>query len=179
VNICIGLQSRTVPLTWHINVWGGFSPTLYISQHLLFCLIHPCTVLLFGALAITNVSREVPCHNDTARPESHEITRPSWGGLFSPFLGLWALPGNRLNDSESPTPLKGCVVRGAVHPRCSRPSPVRFTAPVRLLSAPPRGGINGLGPTSGLVPTTEPSMKWNERSSPPLATCRPWKPKCS
>ena len=26
---------------------------------------------------------------------------------------------------------------------------------------------------------TEPSIRWNERSSPPLATYRPWKPKCS
>ena len=38
---------------------------------------------------------------------------------------------------------------------------VSFTAPVRLLAAPPwGGGINGLGRMSGLVPTrpTEPSM---------------------
>ena len=44
--------------------------------------------------------------------------------------------GKSLYESGSPTPLKGCVVRGAVHPRCCRPSPVRFTAPVRLLAAP-------------------------------------------
>ena len=179
MNICIGLQSRTVPLTWHINVWGGFSPTLYISQHLLFCLIHPCTVPLFGALAITNVSREVPCHNDTARPESHEITRPSWGGLFSPFLGLWALPGNRFTTVRAQLHSRDVwFEEQSTHAALDR---LPFVSPhlVRILAAPPRGGINGLGPTSGLVPTTEPSMKWNERSSPPLATCRPWKPKCS
>jgi len=58
-----------------------------------------------------------------------------------------------LYESGSPTLLEGCVVRGAVHPHCSRPSPVRFTAPVRLLAAPSRGGgINGLDLMSGLVP---------------------------
>jgi len=41
-----------------------------------------------------------------------------------------------LYESGSPTPLKVCVVRVAVQPSCSRPSPVRFTAPVRLLAAP-------------------------------------------
>jgi len=40
-----------------------------------------------------------------------------------------------LYESVSRTPLKGCVVQVAVHPRCSRSSPVRFTAPVRLLTA--------------------------------------------
>jgi len=34
------------------------------------------TVPLFGALAIPDVSGEVPCHDDTTRPEPHEITRP-------------------------------------------------------------------------------------------------------
>ena len=60
-------------------------------------------------------------------------------------------------ESGSPTPLKGCVVRVADHPRCSRPSPVRFTSSFCQICGysqpPPRGGgINGLGLMSGLVP---------------------------
>ena len=62
-----------------------------------------------------------------------------------------------LYESGSPTPLKGCVVRGAVHPRCCRPSPVRFTASFTRYAATRSRhrqevhGINGLGLMSGLV----------------------------
>jgi len=45
-------------------------------------------------------------------------------GLPRPVGFTW----KSLHESRSPTPLNWCVVRGAVHPHCSRSSPVRFTA---------------------------------------------------
>jgi len=56
--------------------------------------------------------------------------------VFQPLLRPVGFTLDLLYESGSPTPLKVCVVREAVHPRCSRPSPVRFTAPVLLLTAP-------------------------------------------
>ena len=70
--------------------------------------------------------------------------------VFQPLPWPVGFTWELIYESGSRTPLKGCVVRGAVHPGCSQPSPVRFTAPVRLLAAPPRGrGINGLDLMSG------------------------------
>jgi len=110
----------------------------------------------------------------TASPHAQGRTRWVFQSLPRPVGFTW----KSLYDSGSPTPLKVCVVRGAVHPRCCRPSPVRFTAPVRLLADPTaRRWDYRTRPDVRIG--TEPSVRWNEQSSPPLATCRPWKPKCS
>jgi len=68
----------------------------------------------------------------TASPDPHGRKQGHSDVGFPRHVGFtWEL----IYESGSLTPLKGCVVQGAVHPRCSRPSPVRFTAPVRLLAA--------------------------------------------
>jgi len=73
--------------------------------------------------------------------------------VFQPLPRPVGFTWESLYESGSPTPLKVRVVRGAVHPPCSQPSPVRFTAPVRLLAAATaRRWDYGLGPMSGLVP---------------------------
>ena len=107
---------------------------------------HPGTVLLLAAWVIWLCQGR-------ASPDLHGRNNAIVRWVFHPLPRPVGFTLDLFYESGSPTPLKGCVVRGAVHPRCSRPSPVRFTAPVRLLAAPPRGaGINGLGLMSGLVP---------------------------
>ena len=104
------------------------------------------------------------CLDDPSRTSRNDkaLVKSAFQSLTRPVGLTW----KSLYESEwSPTALKGCVVRGAVHPRCCRPSPVRFIAPVRLLAAA-RCRINGLG--SDVRIDTEPSynVRWNERSSP-------------
>jgi len=72
------------------------------------------------------VSREVPCLDGLSRCSRKNKAIKKWG--FQPLPRPVSFTLDLLYESGSPTPLKGCVVRGAVHPRCSRPSPVRFTA---------------------------------------------------
>jgi len=88
------------------------------------------------------VSREVPCLDDLSRSSRNDkvLVRRAFQSHPRPVGFAW----KSLHESGSPSLLKGCVVREAVHPHCSRPSPVGFTDLVRQL--PPRGGgINGLG----------------------------------
>ena len=152
--------------------------TLRATESWMFSVIWsvPYSVSSVGYLA---APREVPCLDDPSRSARNDKALVRWlARLFNHFLGLWALHGNRCTRAGAQFHSRGVwFEKQFTHPHCSRPSHVRFTAPVRLLAAPPRGGgINGLDLMSGLVP--EPSIRWNERSSPLLATCRPWKPKC-
>jgi len=110
---------------------------------------HPGTVLLLAAWVIWL------CQG-SASPDPHGRNNAIVRWVFHPLPRPVGFTLDLFYESGSRTPLKGCVVREAVHPCCSRPSPVRFTAPVRLLAAPPRGaGINGLGLMSGLVPNLQ------------------------
>jgi len=117
------------------------------------------------------VSREVPCLDGLSRCSRKNKAILRW--VFQPIPRPVRFTWDLIYDSGSPTPLKGCVVRVAVHPRCSRPSPVRFTAHCTDTHCPHREEVI-LTLTLTWCPNWYQTFNcWNERSSPPLATCRP------
>jgi len=121
------------------------------------------------------VSREVPCLDGLSRCSRKNKAILRW--VFQPIPRPVRFTWDLIYDSGSPTPLKGCVVRVAVHPRCSRPSPVRFTAHCTDTHCPHREEVRltlYINLMSELVPNL-PLLEWAVFPSVSnMQTCFSW-----
>ena len=97
-------------------------------------LLHPGTVLISEPWVIWLCQGKCLALTASLYPHGRNkaIMRWVFQLLPRPVGFIWKL----IYKSGSQT--QGCVVRGAVHQRCCRPSPVRFTAPCTVTRSPHR-----------------------------------------